>query len=246
MDQSNARYSVFDTTGTFRTSHRRRINAFVRPWPGSIDREGRIHDVTVGPTTTRVVRFDADFSSADTFELPEFDQERYQIPIAGGMMSMSLPFAPSLVSRLDSDGRLWWGTSDRYRVHQVGFAGDTLRIIEREWDPAPVSAEEHEDALDRFESAADEVESRVPSVKPAFDKIHVDDRDHVWIIPQVAGEEPGRYADIFDPDGRYLGRLTLPLRLPSSPVRFRDGQLYTVVAGELDVPYVLRLRILRR
>lgn len=243
VDQGNARYSVFDTTGTFRTSHRRGIAGF-GPWPGAIDREGRVYEVIPGRVGGVVVRLGANLASADTLPLPAYEEDRLEIASGNRVMSMSIPFVPSLRWSLDPRGLLWAGITDRYRLHQIDFEGDTLRIVDLEHDPVRVSATEREEALALFSSGRIDP-SRIPSLKPAFDRIHVDDRDHLWVIPHVAGEEPGRFADIFDPEGRYLGRLALPFSLPQFPVRFRDGYLYTVTTDDVGVPYVVRLRILR-
>jgi hypothetical protein len=49
---------------------------------------------------------------------------------------------------------------------------------------------------------------------------------------------------VFDPIGRFLGSLTLPFSLASNPSPIiRDGVLYGVTRDELDVPYVVRARI---
>jgi hypothetical protein len=59
-------------------------------------------------------------------------------------------------------------------------------------------------------------------------------------------EDEGRVVDIFDPEGRYLGRIGLPFMLSMNPPPvFRDGFLYAVTEDELEVPYVVRARIVK-
>jgi hypothetical protein len=47
--------------------------------------------------------------------------------------------------------------------------------------------------------------------------------------------------DVFDLEGRFLGVVTMPERF--APSMFRDRMIYGVWRDELDVEYVLRLRI---
>ncbi len=64
----------------------------------------------------------------------------------------------------------------------------------------------------------------------------------------VSGEDGGRAFDVFDPEGRYLGMLSLPFPLPlaSNPEPIiRDGVLHGVTSDESGVPYVVRARIVK-
>jgi hypothetical protein len=49
--------------------------------------------------------------------------------------------------------------------------------------------------------------------------------------------------EIFDDQGRWLGVVTLPDRF--QPVNVRGDQLYGVWRDELDVPYIMRLKVNR-
>jgi hypothetical protein len=49
---------------------------------------------------------------------------------------------------------------------------------------------------------------------------------------------------VFDTQGRYLGRLRAPVDVGGSPPPvFRGDRIYAVTRDELDVPYIVRLRI---
>ncbi len=49
--------------------------------------------------------------------------------------------------------------------------------------------------------------------------------------------------DVFDAEGRYLGVVTMPDRF--APRLFRGDHIYGVWRDELDVQYVLRLKIVQ-
>jgi hypothetical protein len=50
--------------------------------------------------------------------------------------------------------------------------------------------------------------------------------------------------DVFDSEGRYLGVVTLPDRF--EPVEFAEEDVYGVWRDELDVEYVMRLKVVAR
>lgn len=52
--------------------------------------------------------------------------------------------------------------------------------------------------------------------------------------------------DVFDPEGRYLGRARSDLRLALYPdPMILDDLIYAVAMDEQGVPYVVRMRIVR-
>ena len=53
-----------------------------------------------------------------------------------------------------------------------------------------------------------------------------------------------RVLDVFDEEGRYLGRFDLPFKLDSYPRPiFRHGMIYGITLDEFDVPFVVRARL---
>jgi hypothetical protein len=57
----------------------------------------------------------------------------------------------------------------------------------------------------------------------------------------TSGSMGSRNWDVFDDQGRYLGVLAMPLRF--QPVEFRGDEIYGVQRDELDVQYVVKLRV---
>jgi hypothetical protein len=96
---------------------------------------------------------------------------------------------------------------------------------------------------------------RLPSHKPLFDRILADDEGGVWVrdFPaQSFGLFDARLADpgwprqtwnIFDPDGVWLGELSLPERFDLHAVA--RGRLFGVARDELDVETVQVFRVVR-
>jgi sugar lactone lactonase YvrE len=190
-------------------------------------------------------------AAADTFALPSYDGGWFHLLNRAGlpMRSVSIPFAGQLLWRLDPRGYVWSAVTDRYVIAQQNLDGDTLLIVEREQRPIRVSAEERAAALDGlqdFIAAGGRVEpARIPSTKPALHGFTVDDRGYLWVVPQREAGGGRRPYDVFDPSGRYLGEVTGSTGVmvwPAAPV-FRDDYVYGFTVDDLQVPYLVRLRI---
>ena len=62
----------------------------------------------------------------------------------------------------------------------------------------------------------------------------------------TASQDDDPVFDVFDPEGRYLGEVRMLFLLSTSPAPvIRDGMIYGTVRDELDVPYVVRARVVR-
>ena len=191
-------------------------------------------------------------AGGDTVELPvqRTNLEPFSVEYATergrGTRFVGVPFAPRLHRLFDPRGYLWFGESDVYRIHQRRLEGDTLLIIERAYTRLPVrSAEldEWEAGVASFGEAGGRIDrSRIPSEKPVFDQLMVNDRGHLWVRLVGDGDEP--VFDVFDAAGRYLGEVTgaAGLALFPAPV-IRGERFYSVVHDSLDVPWVVRYRI---
>lgn len=251
VDPSNNRYSVFDTAGTYVTSHRRQVGGYAVPWTGGFDDRGRLLEATVASGEEGLrrifVRFDTAFATADTVEVPPYESESFELESENSYMAASVPFTGSRVSTLDPDGAVWTGVNEDYAFAQVSLAGDTMRVVRKDFEPAPVTSEDREEALERldwFRQQGGEVDpSRIPDTRPAYRWFAVEPGGHVWVAPIVAGASSGSMLDVFDPEGRYLGRVDAPVALTGRGLVFRDDRIYGLTTDELDVTYVVRLRV---
>lgn len=249
-DVRNARYSAFDTAGGYLGERRRRASFFRLPFPGLMDAEGRVYDTgldAMGSAET-LVRFDDDPPASDTFPLPTFAAEQFEIP---GRVTVVVPFSASLRWKLGPGPELWFGVTGEYRIYRRTLDGDTLAVIGREYQAPPVTAAQRDsavEALDWFTEEGGRIDpSRFPRSHPAFHDFTVDDRGFLWVRPAESGAAPGTVFDVFDPEGRYLGavRSTAPIPL-YAPLLIRGREVYTVTRDDLDVPYVIRLEIVGR
>lgn len=251
-DPDNARYSVLSPAGEVLATHRREIRFSMSPWPGAIDVEGRILDIGIRQATSSdkaLVRVDPRTLAKDTFGLPRHDGGSFSLLTPNGlpMRSVTIPFAGQLVWQPDPHGYVWSAITDEYRIVTQNLAGDTVRITERALRPIPVTAAERAEALDGlkgFIRDGGEVDaSRIPSTKPVINDFMIDDLGYLWVWLQQEESEAATY-DVFDPDGLFLGSIASPTPVMTRPRPvFHGDHVYGFTVDELDVPYLVRLRI---
>lgn len=124
---------------------------------------------------------------------------------------------------------------------------------------------ELEQRMRRVEPGSDSTGPDVPEVKPCYRDLLAGRHGRVWLLrhtraervdvegegggrevseePEVTWREPLVF-DVFAPDGRYLGPVRPDLRLERFPRPvIRGDTVWAVTRDELDVPYVVRLRL---
>lgn len=257
VDPGAARFTVFDSAGLYIDSHPRAVAGYSLPWQGGFGRDGLLYEVTsvpgaAGEVRMALLRYDAGVEPVDTFPLPAHRGESFVLQRGSSMTSAGVPFAPWQVLALDTRGFVWAGVNDRYRIAQqrIGRQADTVRIVERQAAPVPVAAAERDEAvagLKWFTDQGGRVDAgRIPGHKPAYEQVIVADDGGLWVRPALPADSAGAAFDVFDAEGRLGGRVRLPggmARFPAPVIR--GGAIYGVATDSLDVPYVVRARIIK-
>ena len=144
------------------------------------------------------------------------------------------------------------------RFLRISSDGDTLRIVERTGaEASPVAPEDVDQAIEEIvghfgdeareamRDALDADLAQVPTEMPRWSHCFVDPEARLWVkrfrSPRAPADEPAEW-EVYDPVGRYLGRLDLPLGGSPAP-RFRGGLLVGVGEDELGVPHVAVLEV---
>jgi hypothetical protein len=233
FNQNNMRYSVFDSAGALLMEPQRRVGIGSAEWYSVFNDAGDLYELLFYRTGTTMetglVRYDTIAQHlVDTMPVP------------------AVPEGTKLfagVRTLTADG--WWqGIMHTYLVSHIDYAGDTLRMIERSREADPLTASER----DSVEQQEEEMQQRVvqgeydveTTLRPIFQKLLVDDVDHLWVLLAPEPDDTiGRF-DVFDPVGRYLGEVTAPHLVEPRPAPvFANGRIYYVTKDELDVQYVV-------
>jgi hypothetical protein len=251
VDPGNARFSVHDSTGEFVETRHRGIGGYSVPWRGGFDDDGLFWEATVTQTEEglrrAILRFDAEFQPRDTLLMPEMqDAQTFELRTQTGYMAADVPFTPTQLWAKGAGRDLWFASSGDYRLH-LTRGGDTLRTVQRDFDRIPVTSEERQEAIEGLEwfvrQGGRVDESRIPQTKPVLQRFSVDPEGRLWVLvtPTQAESNP---LDVFDAEGRYLGRLQSPVTLYPQPL-LRDGFVYGLHTDELGVQQIVRLRLRR-
>ncbi|HEX6694345.1 MAG TPA: 6-bladed beta-propeller [Longimicrobiales bacterium] len=179
-----------------------------------------------------------------------------------------IPFTPQEVWALSPRGYFVGGYTGAYAVESLFPDGKVLRVV-RTLDPVAVGDDERAAAEANTLRGLRDTDPDykwngppVPSTKPFFGTIIVDDDGRFWVrtpqpshevpvpedelegapggAPRTRWAEPSVY-DVFAAEGEYLGAVPLPDRF--EPYVMRGDRIWGVIRDELDVPFVARYRI---
>lgn len=253
-DPENNRVSVFDTTGRYVKGPSMAGGFVIMPWPGRFDRHGSYYYPVPLPSEEEfgigLIRYDSTVTPVDTLEVPKdpVDREYFEMRRDQSVAISSVPYTGSFRWQLAPDGTFWGYLTGPYRMFDVTPDGDTLRTVTREFTPLPVTDEDMDQARENMKWFLDmggEVDwSKIPSHKPGMDYALVDAQGYIWVWPVMPLGEEGTVLDVFDPEGRYLGRIHSPVPIATRPDPvIYDNVMYAVTESDLDVPYVIRLHI---
>jgi hypothetical protein len=261
VDQQGGRYSFFTRDGEFVRSAPRPLN-FFGIFRGGYH-EGRVHEFTLllneEPWRTAVVRLPVAGGAggdgpasirSDTVVLPHIVEDRtFELSDGTTRMLVGVPFTPAPVVHVDGQGGIWHGFGGEFQITHADSHGETLREVILHDDPAPVTDADielwmSEPGIGRFLEMGGQVDrSRIPERKPHFHGLHLDPGGYLWVqVPGAAGEAA---FVLFDPEGRFLGRIGLegvdrPPYMP--PVVVRNDRLLLLA---LDGFQASELRIYR-
>ena len=164
-------------------------------------------------------------------------------PTGGGISFFSNPYATRPTPVPAPDGNLAVVPSAAYAIAVVAPAGDTVRVVERTYEPVPITDAEWAAATAPYRewtskaagAKCDPVEFTRPDAKTAIGGVFHDDAGRMWV---EAVARDGFTFDVFDRDGRQVASMAAPERDRRVPPSFRGDRVYLVVADSLDVQAV--------
>jgi hypothetical protein len=237
----------------FRSSPSGAIAAWVRPFafPGQPEPE-KIDRIVVLSSNRTVTDTLLTFPSGTTFS-------------QGGSWTGVVLYAPEPVWDITEDSKVLFGMNDRYRIGLYA-SGKLERVIEKPFERKSIPDRDKQFYLGRLSPRGRE-QTRFGEFYPAFNDIIAGPNGTTWLqhvrpvseLNDAERETLGMLAlvnriiatlrdfsgapdwDVFDAEGRYLGVVTMPPRF--GPRLIRGDKIYGVWRDELNVQYVVRLRI---
>jgi hypothetical protein len=257
VDGQGRRYSLLTADGAFARSTARPLASYGYAFVGGVV-GGQLLETDlrrVGGEFEMVLlrmRLGPEAEVLDTLTLPTrpgTPDRTYRIATGRGTSFIAVPFISNDYWTIVPDGSLWVGDSGTYRLHRI-LEGDTLREVSVADDPIPVTADDiaawqSEPFVEAFVANGWEPDlSLIPETKPFFSGLFVDPDGYLWV--DVSGAEGSTEFDVFDPEGRRLGRIAAPVqRAPGVSPVVRGSKLYMSAVDEADVPFVQVLQIER-
>lgn len=174
--------------------------------------------------------------------LPPPEEFQPWIQCTGGdrISLYAIPFTPSLVQHPGPGGLLYSALSNEYRI-AVMRGSDTVRFIERDAEPAPLSDDEWQARTQDYPDFRRENQGLScepdlpgkPAAKPILEAMFVAPDGRLWV--DVAAAD-GDWWEVFDPDGTLLARLQAPASR-GAPA-FGAEHVATMRRDSLDLDYV--------
>lgn len=168
----------------------------------------------------------------------------------GGYTHSEVPFEPRTITVIDPGGGLWATSGSGYRIARLDEEGDTVLVLESD---VPLQAVTNQDRADYVAEAvawdetaartAEEVVAAMPMTRPAISGLSMDDAGNLWVRRGGTEDRFPRY-DLFSRSGDYQGSVALDFT-PSRylPLKLRNGKLYALMLGDMDVPLVVRATV---
>jgi hypothetical protein len=257
LDERTARYTRFGPDGDERGLSTRRVRGSA-PFAGFLH-DGRFVDwglsfpdegpaVVAGRTTLfHPIRLSTDLEVVDS--LPPIAWKREMTPDGARPQVF---FSTRVHAFLDGRGHIWMVNSRQYEVVGRTLNGDTTVIFTLPAEARAVTAADRQAVRKRLASRpgiADQYLLGLPEAKPIVRHIFGDGDGSLYVVPETSDTPAGRAIDVFRDTGEFLGRLELrtPMWMPTQGpvVTATPTHIYYVAADELDVPRIVRLRIVR-
>jgi len=158
--------------------------------------------------------------------------------------SMPIPFAPSGVAAVGPGGTIARTDGAAMAFDLLAPDGKVRRTVSRDAAPASISAAERDSTLDRYRTLARELtgngemqDFEFPTRKSAITHLLADAAGNWWVGANNAATRnaPPDHFDVFDPEGRYLGAVSVAFRV----YEIGDDYVAGVAVDELGVESVV-------
>jgi len=172
-------------------------------------------------------------------------EEMYIDTQDGGVMAESLPFARAPVSAVGA-GVFFYGDNNTYRIDEYSRDGRLVRSIR-------LARKARTPTTNDVEAFIGDLQAQVPEQAreglavhyrsmplgesfPFYSDLRVDTQGHLWVEDYLALPIRPSTWSVFDPDGRFLGAVTLPARF--TPYQIGSDFILGRWEDELEVDYV--------
>jgi hypothetical protein len=162
-----------------------------------------------------------------------------ETPTPTGPGNTTKAFIPVAYFQISRDDRLVYGYPETYEIQLYGpVEAEVLRKIRREYDPVAVTEEEKAERKKDVPPGYTR-EFEFPKNHPAYSRFFLSDLGHLFVQTYEKAEEGRFIHDIFDAEGRFIGRV--PLK--PSGLEILKGKYYALEEDEDGYQYIKRYAV---
>jgi hypothetical protein len=144
-----------------------------------------------------------------------------------------VPLRHDMLARFPSSGLIICGFTDTYEFRIINPDGEIVRRVLKLYDPIGISDEE------KMKRGLADVKS-VPKYFPAFQDFSMDEDGRIFVQTfESQADENKFYYDVFDPDGKYVAKISLN----ALPACWKNGKMYTIKYDEQGCQYIKRYEL---
>ena len=247
MDAGANRLTVFDPLGTVLATHPLQMGpAASLPWRMRVDAEGGLHFWR--PDLDMVLKYGTGpgLDSLGSFPVPQAPvratdtEEEVSVGESRLLVQRSIPYSsPDVRWNVNPAGNILLASTTDFALHETTYGGDTLRTVRLDRPPPRLEGRER----DSIAAAAGIPARRLPAHKYVLESIWTSPDGWVWVETERRATQAW---EVFDERGYYIGRVASPVPIEKQPFPvFGNGMVTGVTLGELDVPHIVQLRIVR-
>lgn len=231
-DPANNRLSYYSLDGKCLREVPAGKYRFARAIP---DSKGNI----IGQVTVYGDRYAYEIKKFDRELNPIFEIATVELERISNVIKM---VSPNINVRLMNDDHIAWGNSAEYEIFVVDPEGKTIRKIIKDYTPVKITEEDKEQMKkDAFGDRGDPPGYRLEFSKNynPFYYFICDDEDRTYVQTYEKDKKGDVYFDVFDTEGRYIVRFSLPEK--EYPYAIKKNKMYTYIReGEEGFPIVKR------
>ncbi len=143
--------------------------------------------------------------------------------------------------RMTCGGEILTGYTEEYKIKTLDSTGRTIRLLENDYRPIPITKVDVEEITKKeINRGGSPSEIKVPKYHLPFFSFLPDEEGRIFVCTyERTGDREGEYWDIFDKEGRYIGRQAFRRR----PQFWKGGKLYAIESDEDGNKYVKRYSV---
>jgi len=164
-------------------------------------------------------------------------------PYRSGSYNLLKPALPFDVTK---ENNIIWANSSRYEIQIINSEGNLVKRIIKDYTPVEITEEDKKKIILGIygrETIPPGKKAEFPKYFHPIDGIHIDNEGRIFVrTSQKSKNENNYYYDVFDPEGKYLAKVTLKA-LPKTPLIWEKNRLYTIEEDEEGFKKVKRYKM---